>query len=96
VILILNNLDAGPIKHRVKAAAHANGGIDLDYREGGVSLLSGVVLRDVTIASAPQDAALAPHLVRIGEVRLNWSLGALRRRADRGDRSVGRHLARPA
>lgn len=74
---LLSHLDSGPVRRRIQALSHSAAGIDLDYRRVDASLFSGLTLHDLVIASAPPDAALAPALVRIGELKVSWSLRAL-------------------
>jgi len=77
-LLILANLDAGPVKRLIQSQVRAQG-IELDFADGAVTW-GGVHLQDVRIASPAADATLAPHLIRIGSIDGRWS--PLRKRVD--------------
>lgn len=77
VAIVFSHLDSPRVRRRIQALAHTSAGVDLDYGRVDASLFSGLTLHDLVVASAPPDARLAPALVRIGELKLGWSLGAL-------------------
>lgn len=74
LLLLLHSLDAAPVKGRLRALLRQRTGIDLDYGELRLSLLSGIALRDLRVAQPEPYAGLAPDLLRVGSVDVSWSL----------------------
>lgn len=70
----VRHLDTSLVKHRLRALVRDEGGLELDYASAKADLLSGLSLREVTIASPPGFDAVAPTLVRAGVLNLGWSL----------------------
>lgn len=71
-LLVLANLDAGPVKRMIQAQARA-AGVELDFAAGGASL-GGLHMRDVKVMSPQADRSLAPALISVGSIDGRWSL----------------------
>src|SRR5579883_1986581 len=74
VFAAARNLDAEFVKRRLVRLVRGEAGLDLDYADARVDPLSGVHLRQVTIASPEAVRGVAPLLLRAGTIDLGWSL----------------------
>jgi translocation and assembly module TamB len=77
-LLVLANLDAGPIKRIIQGEAR-NAGVELDFADGSVTP-GRLRLRDVKLLSPTVDRDLAPAFVSIAAIDGTWS--PLSRRVD--------------
>lgn len=77
VVLALHSLSAPLLKHRLQAAARDAAGIELDYSDARIDVLSGLAIDHLEVRSPRSLQAFAPTLIRIGRVRVLWSVRAL-------------------
>jgi hypothetical protein len=70
-LLVLDNLDWGPVKRYVQGKARAQG-LEIDYDYASATL-GGLKIRGLRLLMPPADAALAPALVSIGQIDGRWS-----------------------
>lgn len=72
----LAHLETPWLRTRVRAACQQQLGLRLDYGRAAVGL-GGLVLEHLVVESMPVDRDLAPHLLEIDRVQVDWSLADL-------------------
>ena len=70
---MLRHLETPWLRERVKNAVRAQLHLDVDYRQASVGT-GGLELRELALASAPEDRELAPELLHSDRVTLRWQL----------------------
>jgi hypothetical protein len=73
-LLLLRALDTDMMKRRIHGLLRNEAGLEIDYHSASADVLSGVLLREVTVAQPPELRALAPDLLRANVIALGWSL----------------------
>ncbi|MCP3140331.1 translocation/assembly module TamB domain-containing protein [Pyxidicoccus xibeiensis] len=76
-LVALHNLDRPWLKQRVVSQVEEATGLQLDYQTARVALLSGLRLEGLVVRTPPPFQRIAPELLRIGTLEVQWSLGAL-------------------
>jgi hypothetical protein len=69
----IRHLDTGFVKTRLQSLVHDQAGLDLDYADAQAQLLTGLHLKNVTVASPPELRPVAPVLLRADDLQLGWS-----------------------
>jgi hypothetical protein len=77
LLILVHGLNQPWLKRRVQAFARTSAGVDLDYRDVRVALLSGVALKGLVVRSPLEVRDLAPDLVAIDHLEAHWSLRSL-------------------
>src|SRR5207253_718184 len=67
---VVRNLNTGWVKERLRSIT----GLDLDYTDAKLKVLSGIHLSGLTVASAEKWRGVAPLVFRAGGLDLGWSL----------------------
>jgi translocation and assembly module TamB len=77
LLILAHCLDLPWLKRRVQELARTAAGVDIDYRDIRVALLSGVAIEGLVVRSPLEVRNLAPDLLAVGHVEARWSLGSL-------------------
>ena len=77
VELILDHLGQPWLKRCIQTLVRASAGIEIDYGSAHIRLLSGVHVENLLLLSPPGLRDVAPHLVRVGNLDVVWSLSSL-------------------
>ena len=76
-LVAIHSLDRPWMKRRLQALAKTSGGVDLDYGAANLALRSGLELDGLVVQSPPALRSVAPELLRVGHVSVQWHVGAL-------------------
>src|SRR5690349_6476251 len=77
VALVLLNLDSPFVRRRVQALVARRAGLDVDYGQVEVHLLSGVRISDLVVRSPAPFRQAAPELAHLGALEVAWSPAGL-------------------
>ena len=69
---IAGHLETPWLRQKVIAAVRSSQHLDIDYRQASVGL-DGLELRDLSLASLPEDRDLAPELLHVAHVTAKWA-----------------------
>jgi translocation and assembly module TamB len=77
IVIVVHSLDAPWLKGRAQRLVHDKAGLELDWQELRIDLLSGLHGKNLRALNPPAFRVIAPDLARIGAVDAEWSLGSL-------------------
>ncbi|WP_224243468.1 AsmA family protein [Hyalangium gracile] len=92
-VIALHNLGRPWLKQRIVSEVEAATGIQLDYQEARVAVLSGLRLEGLVVHTPAPFRSAAPELLRVGSLEVQWSLGALLSKQPRVERVSVREVA---
>lgn len=93
VVAALHNLGHPWLKQRIVSRVEASTGLQLDYQTAQVSVLSGLRLEGLVVRTPPPFQSVAPELLRLGTLEVQWSPGALMSKTPRVERVAVRDMA---
>lgn len=77
LVVLQHSLDQPWIKRRIQALARTSAGVEIDYADARIALLSGAEIEGLVVQSPAEVRPFAPDLLRVGHVDATWSLGSL-------------------
>jgi hypothetical protein len=92
-VAALHNLEHPWLKQRIVSEAEAATGLVLDYQSARVAVLSGLRLEGLVVRTPPPFQSVAPELLRVGTLEVQWSPGDLLSGATRVERVAVRDVA---
>ncbi|MFL5346533.1 MAG: hypothetical protein ACJ8AT_17275 [Hyalangium sp.] len=92
-VAALRNLDHPWLKPRIVSRVEAATGLQLDYQTAQVAVLSGLRLEGLVVRTPPPFQSVAPELLRVGALEVQWSPGALLSGTPRVERVAVRDVA---
>jgi hypothetical protein len=92
-VVALRNLGHPWLKQRIVSRVEADTGLQLDYQDAQVFVLSGLRLEGLVVRTPSPFEGIAPELLRVGALEAQWSPGALLRGPVRVERVVARDMA---
>ncbi|WP_075007074.1 hypothetical protein [Stigmatella aurantiaca] len=76
-VAALHHLEHRWLKPRIVSQVEAATGLQLDYQTARIAVLSGLRLEGLVVRTPPPFQGVAPDLLRVGSLEVQWSLGTL-------------------
>ncbi|MDC0707144.1 hypothetical protein POL68_01550 [Stigmatella sp. ncwal1] len=92
-VVALHHLEHRWLKPRIVSQVEAATGLQLDYQTARIAVLSGLRLEGLVVRTPSPFQGVAPELLRVGSLEVQWSLGALLSKSPRVERVAAREVA---
>lgn len=92
-VAALHNLGHPWLKQRIVSRAEAATGLQLDYQTAQIAVFSGLRLEGLVVRTPPPFQSVAPEVLRVGTLEVEWSPSALLRGSNRVERVAVRDMA---
>lgn len=76
-VAALHHLGNPWLKQRIVSRVEAATGLRLDYQTAQIAVLSGLRLEGLVVRTPPPFQSVAPELLRVGTLEVQWSIGSL-------------------